>query len=105
MGRGGRFTGMALHTRLAELLEIEHPVMPAGMGGVSYHRLVASVSEAGGIGPFGGEDGLVVDVSREFMPCGQGVGAINSLEYAGDIVRSMVAEAERVMERLASVRR
>lgn len=35
------------------MFEIEHPVMLAGMGGVSYHQLVAAVSEAGGIGTFG----------------------------------------------------
>ena len=44
---------MALHTRLTEMLGIEHPVMLAGMGGVSYHRLVAALSEAGGYGCFG----------------------------------------------------
>ncbi len=44
---------MALRTRLTELLDIEHPVMLAGMGGVSYYRLVAAVSEAGGIGTLG----------------------------------------------------
>lgn len=32
---------------------IEFPVMLAGMGGVSYHELVAAVSEAGGIGTLG----------------------------------------------------
>ncbi len=42
-----------MRTRLTELLEIEHPVMLAGMGGVSYHRLVAAVSEAGGFGCLG----------------------------------------------------
>jgi enoyl-[acyl-carrier protein] reductase II len=42
-----------VRTRLTELLDIEHPVMCAGMGGVSYHRLVAAVSEAGGIGTLG----------------------------------------------------
>ena len=42
-----------MHTRLTELLDIEHPVMLAGMGGVSYHALVAAVSEAGGIGTLG----------------------------------------------------
>jgi enoyl-[acyl-carrier protein] reductase II len=35
------------------MLDIEHPVMLAGMGGVSYHRLVAAVSEAGGFGCLG----------------------------------------------------
>src|SRR6266581_5130456 len=42
-----------LRTRLTDALEIEHPVMLAGMGGVSYHRLVAAVSEAGGFGCLG----------------------------------------------------
>ena len=32
-----------LRTRLTETLQIEHPVMLAGMGGVSYHRLVAEL--------------------------------------------------------------
>ena len=42
-----------MRTRLTDLLGIEHPVMLAGMGGVSYHQLVAAVSEAGGIGTLG----------------------------------------------------
>ncbi|MCU1452723.1 MAG: 2-nitropropane dioxygenase-like enzyme [Acidimicrobiales bacterium] len=42
-----------MQTRLTEMLGIEHPVMLAGMGGVSYHRLAAAVSEAGGFGCLG----------------------------------------------------
>ena len=42
-----------LRTRLTDILEVDHPVMLAGMGGVSYHELVAAVSEAGGFGTFG----------------------------------------------------
>src|SRR6187431_2933823 len=42
-----------MHTRLTDLLGIEHPVMLAGMGGVSYNRLVAAVSDAGGFGCLG----------------------------------------------------
>ncbi len=42
-----------MHTRLTEMLGIPHPVMLAGMGGVSYHRLVAAVSDAGGFGTLG----------------------------------------------------
>jgi enoyl-[acyl-carrier protein] reductase II len=42
-----------IRTRLTEALGIEHPVMLAGMGGVSYARLVAAVSEAGGFGCLG----------------------------------------------------
>ena len=48
--------------------------------------------------------GTVVEANREFMPAGQGVGAIHELIPAGDIVRSMIAEAERVIERLAATR-
>lgn len=42
-----------LSTRLTELLDCDHPVMLAGMGGVSYATLVAAVSEAGGFGTLG----------------------------------------------------
>lgn len=42
-----------MRTRLTELLEIEHPVMLAGMGGVAYADLVVAVSEAGGFGTLG----------------------------------------------------
>lgn len=55
-----------IRTRLTELLGIEHPVMLAGMGGVSYHRLAAAVSEAGGIGTLGastmGPDQMVDEI-------------------------------------------
>ena len=42
--------------RLAQTLDalgIEHPVMLAGMGGVSYAEVCAAVSEAGGFGTLG----------------------------------------------------
>ena len=42
-----------MRTRLTEILQVEHPVMLAGMGGVSYHRVVAAVSDAGGFGCLG----------------------------------------------------
>jgi enoyl-[acyl-carrier protein] reductase II len=42
-----------MRTRLTDMLEVEHPVMLAGMGGVSYSGLVAAVSEAGGFGCLG----------------------------------------------------
>lgn len=42
-----------MKTRLTEMLNIELPIMLAGMGGVSYSDLVAAVSDAGGIGTFG----------------------------------------------------
>ena len=54
-----------MRTALTDLLEIEHPVMLAGMGGVSYHRLVAAVSEAGGIGTFGASTMSVPQMAAE----------------------------------------
>ena len=42
-----------MKTRLTDLLNIEHPVMLAGMGGVAYHQLTAAVSNAGGYGCLG----------------------------------------------------
>jgi enoyl-[acyl-carrier protein] reductase II len=44
---------MAVKTRLTELLDVEHPVMLAGMAGVAYAPLVAAVSGAGGFGCLG----------------------------------------------------
>ncbi|MHB1444450.1 MAG: NAD(P)H-dependent flavin oxidoreductase [Acidimicrobiales bacterium] len=53
-------------TRLTELLGIDYPVMLAGMGGVSYHRLAAAVSDAGGFGCLGastmGTDQMVEEI-------------------------------------------
>ncbi len=42
-----------LRTPLCDLLGIEHPIMLAGMGGVSYSAVTAAVSEAGGFGCLG----------------------------------------------------
>jgi enoyl-[acyl-carrier protein] reductase II len=57
-----------MRTRLTDLLQIEHPVMLAGMGGVSYHALVAAVSEAGGIGTLGAapmtQDQMVAEMAE-----------------------------------------
>lgn len=53
-----------MRTRLTELLGIEHPVMLAGMGGVSYSEVVAAVSNAGGFGCLGAStmgDEVMVD--------------------------------------------
>jgi nitronate monooxygenase len=44
----------SLRTPLCSLLGIEHPVILAGMGGVSTAELVAAVSNAGGLGVIGG---------------------------------------------------
>lgn len=65
----------------------------------------AFASGKAGVNHLGFPNGTEVDASREFMPAGQGAGAIHELIPAGDIVRSMVAEAERVFERLSRVQK
>ncbi|MGB2178997.1 MAG: nitronate monooxygenase, partial [Hyphomonas sp.] len=44
---------MALKTRLTEMLNIKHPIMLAGMGGVSYAEVCAAMCNAGGYGVLG----------------------------------------------------
>ena len=44
---------MSLRTPLCDMLGIEHPILLAGMGGVSYAELCAAVSNAGGYGVLG----------------------------------------------------
>jgi enoyl-[acyl-carrier protein] reductase II len=45
----------------------------------------------------GAPSDTIVDVKREFMPAGQGVGAITSVIPAGQIVRDIVADAEKFL--------
>jgi enoyl-[acyl-carrier protein] reductase II len=58
----------ALHTPICDRLGIEYPVFLAGMGGVSLSRLVAAVSNAGGLGIMGaatlGADQLRDEIRR-----------------------------------------
>ena len=44
---------MTIRTPLCDMLGVEHPIMLAGMGGVSYAEVVAAVSNAGGFGTLG----------------------------------------------------
>ena len=41
---------MRLHTRLTELVGIDHPVVQTGMGWVAGARLVSATANAGGLG-------------------------------------------------------
>jgi enoyl-[acyl-carrier protein] reductase II len=59
---------MALHTPLCDFLGIKHPIMLAGMGGVSYAELCAAMSNAGGYGVLGmagtGPDFIAAQMAR-----------------------------------------
>lgn len=92
-----------MHTRLTELLGVEHPVMLAGMGGVSYAPLVAAVSAAGGFGCLGastmGPDRMVAEMAavREATDKPFGVDLLTAMP--GDLA----AQVELVIEGGASV--
>jgi enoyl-[acyl-carrier protein] reductase II len=78
-----------MRTRLTELLEIEHPVMLAGMGGVSYHQLVAAVSEAGGFGTLGAStmgDELPAEMA--------GVRRLTAKPFGVDLLTAMPGQVE-----------
>lgn len=92
-----------MRTRLTELLGIEHPVMLAGMGGVSYHRLVAAVSAAGGFGCLGastmGQQQMVEEMAAVRAATDRPFGVDLLTAMPGD----MVAQVEAVIAGGASV--
>ncbi|MGQ0430806.1 MAG: NAD(P)H-dependent flavin oxidoreductase [Microthrixaceae bacterium] len=87
---------MTLRTRLTEALQIEHPVMLAGMGGVSYHRLTSAVSEAGGFGCLGASvmqnDQMVEEIKQ--------VRAATSKPFGVDLLTAMPGDMLKQVELL-----
>jgi nitronate monooxygenase len=57
---------MALHTRLTEMLCIEHPIISAPMAFAAGGKLAAAVTAAGGLGLIGGGYGDAEWLEREF---------------------------------------
>ncbi len=54
-----------LRTRLCDILDIEYPIILAGMGGVASAELVAAVSEAGGLGVLGAATMTPEDIEQQ----------------------------------------
>lgn len=92
-----------MRTRLTEILGVEHPVMLAGMGGVSYSKLVAAVSEAGGFGCMGASTMPLDEMVQEM----KAVQAATSKPYGVDLLTampgSMVAQVEQIIAHGAKV--
>ena len=80
-----------MRTRLTDLLDIRHPVMLAGMGGVSYHHLVAAVSEAGGIGTLGASTMREGELADEMA----GVRRLTSAPFGVDLLTALPSVLER----------
>jgi nitronate monooxygenase len=74
-----------VHTRICDLLAIEHPILNAPMGMVAGAALAAAVSDGGGLGMIGGSfrgpDGLRSEVraARSLTDRRVGVGFIAPL--------------------------
>lgn len=92
-----------IRTRITELLGIEHPIMLAGMGGVSYHRLAAAVSAAGGFGCLGAST-MSRDQMVEEM---RAVRALTDRPFGVDLLTAMpgdlVGQVGQLIEEGASV--
>lgn len=91
-----------IRTRLTEALGIDHPVMLAGMGGVSYQDLVAAVSDAGGFGCLGASTMLIEEMTDEI----RGVKAKTDRPFGVDLLTAagdMTPAVERLIEEGASV--
>jgi len=93
---------MTLHTKLCDLLGVEHPIMLAGMGGVSYAELVAAVSNAGGYGVLG-MAGRGPDFIREQM---RAVKTLTDKPFGVDLLAaspdSLLASVDVIIEEGAS---
>jgi enoyl-[acyl-carrier protein] reductase II len=92
-----------MKTRLTEVLGIEHPVMLAGMGGVSYAPLVTAVSQAGGFGCLGASTMSPEQMVAEIAA----VKAATDKPFGVDLLTAMpgdlAAQVEQVIEGGASV--
>ena len=93
---------MSLRTPLCDLLKVEHPIMLAGMGGVSYAELCAAVSNAGGYGVLG-MAGTSPDFIREQM---RKVKSLTDKPFGVDLLAatpdSLTASVEIIIEEGAS---
>ena len=93
---------MTLRTPLCDLLGVEHPIMLAGMGGVSYAELCAAVSNAGGYGVLG-MAGTCPDFIREQM---RRVRQLTDKPFGVDLLaaspESLTASVEVIIEEGAS---
>jgi enoyl-[acyl-carrier protein] reductase II len=92
-----------MRTRLTEMLAVEHPVMLAGMGGVSYQRVVAAVSDAGGFGTLGAATMSSEQLDDEM----RGVRKLTTKPFGVDLLAALperlVDDAYKVVEGGASL--
>src|SRR5256886_7909414 len=93
----------AMRTRLTEMLGIEHPVMLAGMGGVSYHALVAAVSDAGGFGTLGAATMQSDELDKEMAAVKAATDKPFGVDLLAALPERMLADAHKVVSGGASL--
>src|SRR5215203_6686079 len=88
-----------IHTRICELLGIEHPIINAPMSGTATAELAAAVSEAGGLGLIGGSANndpewlrAQIRAVRELTQKPFGVGLISSFAGLDKLVQVVLDE-------------
>jgi enoyl-[acyl-carrier protein] reductase II len=92
-----------MQTRLTEILGVEHPVMLAGMGGVSYATVVTAVSEAGGFGCLGASTMSHETMVREIADVRSSTDKPFGVDLLTAMPGSMVAQVEAIIEGGATV--
>lgn len=85
-----------MHTRLTELLGVEHPVMLAGMAGVACADLVTAVSEAGGFGCLGAATMTPDEMVQEIRT----IRARTTQPFGVDLLTAMPGDLVGQVERL-----
>ncbi len=92
-----------MKTRLTDILGIEHPVMLAGMGGVSYAPLVTAVSEAGGFGCLGASTMSNQRMVSEMAAVREGTTQPFGVDLLTAMPGDLVGQVEQIIEGGASV--
>src|SRR3954453_14906 len=92
-----------MHTRLTEMLGVEHPVMLAGMGGVSYHAVVAAVSDAGGFGTLGAATMSSEELDEEMAAVRAATDKPFGVDLLAALAERMLDDAHKVVSGGASL--
>ncbi len=85
---------MGLKTPICDLLGIEHPVLLAGMGGVSYAQVCAAVSNAGGFGTLGMAGRSPEEIRTEM----RAVRALTDRPFGVDLLAAMPEQMEAAVD-------
>lgn len=92
-----------MQTPLTTMLHVDHPVMLAGMGGVSYAPLVTAVSEAGGFGCLGASTMSPEHMVAEMAAVRQGTDKPFGVDLLTAMPGDLTSQVESVIEGGASV--